>query len=63
MGDAVEQEWVLRPGAGRPEALRALSGRPVHAVGAVDAEGHVEVVLRDGIRVRVRPNEIVAERA
>jgi hypothetical protein len=60
---AVEQVWVLRPEAGRSEALLALSGRPVHAVGAVGTDGQVDVVLRDGTRVRVRPREIVAERA
>ena len=60
---AVEQVWVLRPAAGRPEAVRALSGTPVHAVGAVGPDGLCEVVLRDGVRVRVSPAEIVAERA
>ncbi len=56
-----ELTWVLRPDAGRPAPVRALSGVPVHAVGTPGRDGRVDVVLRDGTRVRVSRTEIVAE--
>ena len=56
-----ELTWVLRPAATRPQRIRALAGTPVHAASSVGVDGEVDLVLRDGTRVRVTAAEIEAE--
>jgi len=58
---AAELAWIYRPEPRRPIRIRALNGKPVHATGPVDPDGEMDVVLRDGTRVRAKPAEIVAE--
>lgn len=58
---ARELRWVFRPAGTRPLPIRALAGTPVHAAGPASTDGHVNVVLTDGTRLRVTPIEIVAE--
>jgi hypothetical protein len=56
-----ELTWVFRPAAERPEPLRQLTGRRVHAIGSVGPDGEAEVVLSDGTHLRATRAEVVAE--
>jgi hypothetical protein len=58
-----EVAWVFRPDLSQRPAqrLQSLVGKRVYGVGAMGDDGHVEVVLQDGTRVRATPGEVVAE--
>jgi hypothetical protein len=58
---ATELTWVFRPSSAQPRQVRARAGAKVHAFGAVGTDGHTEVVLQDGTRLRALPTEVVAE--
>ena len=57
---APELSWIFQPAPDRPDVVQALAGTPVHGVGVFGADGHTEVVLRDGTRLRISRAEIVA---